>query len=528
MNAAADGGVTQVGNKAITQRLDPLGADRLQAKGADRRARAVSGDQAVESQSHRRGKDDDVGTPRQIFGQIAAGHTSKAEIDLPLPHPERKLGIAQTVGQRGQGLFNGRRQLPLQRLIRRSRPQIAHDLTAIQRRCGVFLDVYGTNNDKISVHLNATARCIGGEVTTLVFAKNPTNELSPEENGIAAVLEVFEYEHATVRIEENDSFSHDNSFEIYGGAKPSLRIQYASSRPNNFFATALLVLRDTLSKRWSVEFVEVKPEEEPEYEGFDFYIFEHKMPKNLPADGVVVLANPDSIPSIAGVQLGKKYTTGGQEANLMEIDSDHPLLSGISGENITVTEFVELNADGYDTLLSVPGGGGDVPVVIAKNELDQKIAVLGFSLNYSNFSMLLDFPLFMYNLFQYYSPSTLTGHIFEVNDEISLNSRSDVLKVTDQNSNEIELDTFPATITLKKPGHYTVSQIPISGEEVTESFFVKMPESECNISEEVDSLTNPYFAVKEEKADFDLLLYFALTLVALLFVEWWLQSREQF
>ena len=36
------------------------------------------------------------------------------------------------------------------------------------------------------------------------------------------------------------------------------------------------------------------------------------------------------------------------------------------------------------------------------------------------------------------------------------------------------------------------------------------------------------FAQEEEKADIDLLLYFALALVALLFVEWWLQSREQF
>ena len=394
----------------------------------------------------------------------------------------------------------------------------------------VYIDVYGTNADEVSVHLSAVARCIGGETTTLVFAKKP--ESIDEENGdpsafetIDQYMDIYSYKYATIRIEENDSFNHDNTFELYGGEKPSLRIQYASSSPNNFFSTALLVLRDSLSKRWNVEFVEIKEKEEPANEGFDFYIFEHTIPKTLPEDGVVILANPDSIPSVAGIRLGKIFETGGQEAHLEAEESDSPLMKGITAENITVTKFTEItNADGYTPLMSV--GGYDV--VMAKNEFDQKIAVMSFSLNYSNFSMLLDFPLFMYNLFEFYSPSTLTEYVFEINEEVLLNARSQLLTVTDKYGNETELTEFPGTMQLKTPGTYEVTQTPISGEAVTEKFFVKMPETECNIAEEIDSLTNPYFAVKEEKADFDLLLYFALALVALLFVEWWLQSREQF
>ena len=394
----------------------------------------------------------------------------------------------------------------------------------------VYLDIYGTNTDKVSVHMSGTARCMNGNTTTVVFAKNPLNDKTTEENGIAQTIDVFSYEYATVRIEENDSFEQDNSFELHGGAKPSLRIQYASSSPNNFFATALLVLRDTLSKRWEVEFVEVKPDETPADQGFDFYIFEHSMPKKLPDDGVVILANPNSIPSIAGVQLGKIYETGGREVNLTANEVDHPLMKGIEAENITVTKFTELkNADGYTTLMSVTNGAQEVPVVMAKNEFDQKIAIMSFSLNYSNLSMLLDFPLFMYNIFQYYSPSTITEHLFEVNEEISLNSRSEMLTITDDAGNEVAvLEDFPGSVSFKTPGCYTISQTPISGVETTEKFFVKMPEAECNIAEIADELVNPYFAVVEDEADFDLLLYFALALVALLFAEWWLQSREQF
>ena len=165
-----------------------------------------------------------------------------------------------------------------------------------------------------------------------------------------------------------------------------------------------------LSKRWEVEFIEVKPDEEPANEGFDFYIYEHSMPKTLPDDGVVILANPNTIPNIAGVQLGKSYETGGKEVFLTPIETDHPMMNGVEAENISVTKFTELkNADGYATLMSVMNGSQECPVVMAKNEFDQKIAIISFSLNYSNFSMLLDFPLFMYNLFEFYSPSTMTA-----------------------------------------------------------------------------------------------------------------------
>jgi hypothetical protein len=122
----------------------------------------------------------------------------------------------------------------------------------------------------------------------------------------------------------------------------------------------------------------------------------------------------------------------------------------------------------------------------------------------------------------------LTEYVFEVHDKVSLDSRSEVLTVTDQYNNEADLSVFPTELELNVPGRYSVSQTPISGEEVTEYFFVKLPNSESDISEVVDSLPKLYFAPPAEREDVDLLFYFALTLVCLLFVEWWLQSREQF
>ena len=122
----------------------------------------------------------------------------------------------------------------------------------------------------------------------------------------------------------------------------------------------------------------------------------------------------------------------------------------------------------------------------------------------------------------------MTETVYEVNETVSLNSRSEFLLLTDPNNTETELRTFPDSILLKTPGLYKVSQTPLSGEEVSEYFFVKLPAAESNINTSEDTLSNPFFVEREEIENQDLLLYFALALVALLLAEWWLQSREQF
>ena len=93
---------------------------------------------------------------------------------------------------------------------------------------------------------------------------------------------------------------------------------------------------------------------------------------------------------------------------------------------------------------------------------------------------------------------------------------------------EVKMTEFPGKLVLKNPGVYTVTQMPISGKEVVENFYVRIPAAESNTAAVEDVLTNPYYLEKDDMGDVDLLFYFAAALVALLFVEWFLQSREQF
>ena len=100
-----------------------------------------------------------------------------------------------------------------------------------------------------------------------------------------------------------------------------------------------------------------------------------------------------------------------------------------------------------------------------------------------------------------------------------------MLKITNLEKTFTE---FPATVDLINPGVYTVIQTPLSGVEVIENFYVRIPYEESNILSVEDSLKNPVFFEAEEDSNLDLLLYLAIALVALLFAEWWLHTREQY
>ena len=379
----------------------------------------------------------------------------------------------------------------------------------------VYCAVSGVNGENDTLELQGEARCIDGETLTLVFS-------TAEESKLA---ELHSYTHLYVHVEEMDALDVDNSFYLYGGEKPMLRVQYYSKAANNYVSSAIMVIRNQLKYRWNVEFVEVPLGGKAENEGFDLYIYEHEMPTTVPTDGAVLLLNPDSVPSNAGFRLGNSKGSG-QQTNMKKLSAgeNHPVLRGLVPEAIAVSRWTTISSyDGYTPVLYVDND----PVFIVKNEPNQKIGVMSFSLNFSNLPVMLEFPMMLYNIIEYFIPSTVTEYVFDVNETISLGSRSEELSVMGNGLDEV-ITEFPAKLLLVKPGVYTVSQTPLSGVDVIENFYVKIPAAESNINTKHDSLANPYMYSDPVDANTDLLLYFAIALVALLFMEWWLHTREQY
>ena len=416
----------------------------------------------------------------------------------------------------------------------------------VENRYEIEVDVacYGINRDveltctivgtdimggAVNKELTFTARCDNDQTETVVLS------FQHDDKEIAATLtDLMSYTSIFVTVAEEDNLEIDNSFSLYGGEKQSLKIQYCSSKSNNYFDTVLKVLRDRLSYRWDIELKNVvlmedesKQQDVPATEGYDLYIYEEKMPALLPTDGVILLVNPNESPAGANFTIDTRFPmqSNNQEWFLTAEEPSHPLLNNISAEKISVSKYyVVTSSDGYDTLLSY----NNDPLLLVKNESDEKIMILPFSLNFSNLPIILEFPQLIYNIIEYFIPSTVTEYVFDVNSEIELNSRSEEMYVTGAGE-EITVNEFPYNLVLKEPGTYTVIQTPISGIEVIENFFVKMPSSESNINAEIDALENPLFhQTVENNSHQELLLYFAIALVVLLFAEWWLHTKEQF
>ena len=165
------------------------------------------------------------------------------------------------------------------------------------------------------------------------------------------------------------------------------------------------------------------------------------------------------------------------------------------------------------------------PLLLVRNDGDAQVAVMCFSLHYSNLALLMDFPLMMRNLFEYYFPSTIDGNSFETEQTVSVNCRGDELKVKGYET-DLTFTEFPAQLTLSLPGSYQLSQTTRAGKDVTTTVYVRVPRAESDIFAEEGAITGPYYEVDESDYYRDLLLYLAGALVFLLLLEWYLQHKE--
>lgn len=376
----------------------------------------------------------------------------------------------------------------------------------------------GKDGEDSTVMLSTLVRCSNDKTQVVVF--NTRNTETP----------VYGYDSVHVYLESVfDSVAGDNNFYLYGGTKEPIKIQYYSPRANSFFAGWIMGARDILGSRWAIELTEVastadKPAK-PALEGFDFYIFEHEAPSSLPTDGVVLLIDldkaPDNLIALGGDVTGDFTLAPG---------AAHQATERITANNITITKYKRITDyyAGFEPLLFC---GGD-PIYLVCNEPELKVAILSLDLNYSNLSVLIDFPILMYNMFGYYLPSTVSDpqtnlpkYVFEIGDDVTFNARGATLEVNGP-STSATYNRLPQSFTLTKPGTHTLTQMTLRGTRVIESFFVKIPSQESNIVREADALKRLQINTLNKPKDTDLLLYFAIALVALLFVEWILHSLE--
>ncbi len=351
---------------------------------------------------------------------------------------------------------------------------------------------------------------------------------------------VYSFEQVMFDIAESDAFDFDNHYFIYGGKKEKLKVLYVTTpidkngkgEENPFVPAALSIAKNYFSSRLDIEVDTVMSDKQYLLTGYNMYIFEGLKPDSMPVDGVTFLINPPKGDyKEYGFDLGLEITSKGSEGDTLSSNSSNKLLDGLKAEDITVSKATSLkNFTGsddspynYESLLELNGS----TVAIARNCKENQTVVMSFSTHYSNIAY-GHIAVLMTNIIDYYFPATVSGTKLEVGGKIEINARgaSVIARESGFTQEEFTLTEFPATLVLTRPGQYVISQTTYFGQDLTDTIYVSIPQSESALTEERYSLENPF--TERDDSDYfnDLLVYLAAALVALLFVEWWLHSRE--
>ena len=374
----------------------------------------------------------------------------------------------------------------------------------------LYCEVYGANGSEANTQTFSVPVWLDGD-------KEQNVQLNAETTGGAGI---FSYQSAYLYVRVEDSFGYDNQFYLYGGTPETVRIQYASSVPNIYFRGAIMSLRETVRARWSIEYVEVNTNYyKAETTGFDLYIFERMKMDTVPTDGVVWLVNPLEVPQSTGIRLSGLVRSGNM---YLTPTGEHPVTEGLEAGSVFVSEYSVMTlSDEFDVLLTCYRGE---PAFAVHDDAETKLAVMAFELQNSDMSVLIAFPRFFYQTFGYFFPSTVERYNFEVGESVRLNARAPSLTVSGQGV-QLTLGELPADITLSAYGTYTLSQTLFTGREVIENFYVKIPNAQSDFVTPAASLAVPQAGELPENEDYDLLIWVAAALTALLFAEWALNRR---
>lgn len=331
----------------------------------------------------------------------------------------------------------------------------------------------------------------------------------------------------------DDSIKEDNSIYVYGGEKDEIKVQYYSSRRNMFFFLTFYSIQESMRSVRDITFDPVYDiDEEPKKHGFDFYIYEHDVPietfeGGLPDDGVTIFCDPtEEILNYVNVGVTTQGTVRVERETRLTPGEASPITAGINAEQITVSQYLKVIPDagsGYTPLLYC----GEDAVLFAKKQGASQVVIMPFSVNQSSV-YIGPLPMLFYNIIDYFMPLTLKEYAFEVDDAVSLNCKGVRIDVTDPLGDKIdELHEFPTDYELKKVGTYRFTTLfALNKPNEVRRIYVRPPMSESSLFKIADlglSLDNDeIFAEKMQ----DMFLGFAIAIVALLFVEWWLQYKD--
>ena len=352
-------------------------------------------------------------------------------------------------------------------------------------------------------------------------------------------LGIRQYDTARVYVEAADAILADNEYHLLDGQEQLYEVLLVSEEPV-FLEAALLALNNVnVTTVASLDMLDAAEQTLPDgtvvesipSDGYDLYVYDTLMPKELPGDGAVWMIYPEKLPS--GVSLKLKRDTEANAYMKAAPDSGSELYAtlskGISVEDVYISKSMKISsALGFETIYTC----NEDPVILAGETNNVRAVVWGFDLSASNLPLRIAFPALIHNMAQYSLVPVLEKSQYEVGDQVTLNKENGVVLASVRGSdvdavaeNHVRM---PVSFMAEKPGLYTVALVMADDSVEKEEYFVRLAPEESNLSASGGSLPELEQSDAEVKYEKEITWWFVAILLVLIVVEWGLQYREQF
>lgn len=304
------------------------------------------------------------------------------------------------------------------------------------------------------------------------------------------------------QLQTNDKFTADDT--RYAVITSSYETKILLTGENPFLERVLGIMPNVQLYKNEAENIE-------NLSGYNFYVFEGKVPDILPTDGHIMLVNPDDN------QLFKVEDE-------VEI-SDTNISSGLP---LQLTEKIDFEVYKSKEII-LPDWGKEIitsketPVIFMGNTGKQKVVCLGFDLANSDLPLKMDFPIFIYDVLNNLFPQgAVSGGNINIGEEVELNISPVAEKVSvvlpDGDTVQIA-PPFPAkAFKAEIPGIYYLEQ-QVNSQMIYESFGVNIPYSEEQYFNYITEGSLSEGTQIKAKYNYDLQWIFTLIAIAILIGE---------
>ena len=402
----------------------------------------------------------------------------------------------------------------------------------ITRKCNMSVDIKGADNgkEKKDFHLEVPVTFAVDEKTSeqeqRVSVKATNSDFGGQNDWF-----FDSYDQVKIYFPNlEDSITDDNQYYVYSGIRDVIKTEYWSNKSNTFWQFGFNNLANNMRSYRDISFREIYHDQGMKAEnfGYDFYIFEHSIPEEilqsgLPKDGIVLLVDPDNTLNQTGLGLSFEERVTLENLTPCTSAEDHPLTKYMDFKRINLTQYTRLSIDGeseFKPLLYLDNN----PIMLVKNTQEEKCVVLPFSINMSDFYG-EQFQIFLYNLLNYFAPTTLSKADFNLGEEALLNCKGRLIKV-EHNDVVKTVEEFPSNFTFDDVGTYVfTTEFGLEKASEVRRAYAHISTLESKLfsrSEFHATLDNKELSGESGK---DFFIWLAIASLILIIIEWFLQFK---